>query len=309
MDGIKSIVVATDFTPCSAAALRQAIRIARWNQASIRVIHVIDTLVALELERALSPLQQSITEGLASDARKAWTSFAAEIEGAANLPFEARVNNRVVGILGAARDANADLLVVGAYGTRHPDVGLGTIATACVRNASSRVLIVREGQTGPYRTVVACVDLSETSRDALECAARIATQDDASLHVLHVFDAPWHQLHYRAPTPQASPEFQQQFRAGLQGRVEAFAAELGHAVSFLKPTIALHDAPRHRSGIVDYAGLVNADLIVLGTRGRSNLRDILLGSTAERTLSESQCSVFAVKPRGFSHRVTGESGA
>ncbi len=303
MDGIKSIVVATDFTPCSAAALRQAIRIAKWNQASVRVVHVIDTLVAIELGRALSQLQQTITDGLISDARKAWESFAAAIEGAAALPFDACVNNRIVGILAAARDANADLLVLGAYGTRHPDVGMGTVATACVRNSPSRVLIVREGQTDPFRTVVACVDLSETSRDALETAARIAGQDDARLHVLHVFDAPWHQLHYRAPTPQATPEFQTQFRTGLQGRVEAFVAEMGHTVSFLKPTIALHDAPRHRSGIVDYAAMVSADLIVLGTRGRSNLRDMLLGSTAERALSESECSVLAVKPRDVSHRL------
>jgi nucleotide-binding universal stress UspA family protein len=41
---------------------------------------------------------------------------------------------------------------------------------------------------------------------------------------------------------------------------------------------------------------MGADLIVLGTRGHTNLRDVLLGSTAERALSESTCSILAVKP-------------
>jgi nucleotide-binding universal stress UspA family protein len=42
--------------------------------------------------------------------------------------------------------------------------------------------------------------------------------------------------------------------------------------------------------------VVGADLTVLGTRGKTNLRDMLLGSAAERVLAESRCSVLAVKP-------------
>jgi nucleotide-binding universal stress UspA family protein len=61
------------------------------------------------------------------------------------------------------------------------------------------------------------------------------------------------------------------------------------------------DAGTNRLGIADYAARVGADLTVLGTRGKTNLRDILLGSTAERVLAESRCSVLAVKPAGFHH--------
>ncbi|MBM4361664.1 MAG: universal stress protein, partial [Deltaproteobacteria bacterium] len=39
-----------------------------------------------------------------------------------------------------------------------------------------------------------------------------------------------------------------------------------------------------------------ADLVVLGTRGRTNLRDLFLGSTAERVVRECPCSVLAVPP-------------
>jgi nucleotide-binding universal stress UspA family protein len=41
---------------------------------------------------------------------------------------------------------------------------------------------------------------------------------------------------------------------------------------------------------------VRADLVVLGTRGEHSLRDLLLGSTAEKALAAAGCSVLAVKP-------------
>lgn len=301
---IASIVVGTDFTPCSAVALGQAIRIAKWFGATIHVVHVIDTLVVIEVESALSPMQQGIRSGLVRDAEQAWAEFVTQVPGdggAAGLPIEVSVNNRIVGILRRAREDKADLLVMGAFGDRRPNVGFGTVATACVRKSVADVLLVRDTHPGPFRTVVAAVDFSETSAKALARAALFAAQDGAELHVLHVFAAPWHQLHYRAPTPLIPPHLQKQYRDALERRLAEFArpALEGHAA--LRTRVAVYDFAGHRSGIVEYAGSVAADLIVLGTRGRTNLRDILLGSTAEKALDESHSSILAVKPEGFEH--------
>jgi len=296
MSLISSIVVGVDFSPSCASALREALRIAQWNRAPVRAVHVIDTIVAAELGDALSSLQTNVRDALTADARAAWQTFAATVPGADAVAIDVRIDQRVRGILAAAADAKADLLVLGAFGDRRPDVGLGSVATNCVRHGSSRVLIVRDNQPGAFRRVVAAVDFSPTSLRALDQAARIATQDSAELHVLHAFRAPWHDLHYRAPTLGTDPAFQTQYRAGLERRLHAFAAELGRETGFLKPTFALIDDAGHRSAIVDYATRVDADLVVLGTRGRSNLRDILLGSTAEKVLRDSPCSVLAIRP-------------
>jgi len=310
MNTITSIVVGIDFTPGSAAALREGLRIAKWNRATVRAVHVIDTLVASELEEAMSAFQGIVREGLIADAREAWTTFTATVDTAGAVPIDVRIDHRVRGILAAVRDAKADLLLIGACGTREPEVGMGTVATACVRHAMSKVLLVRDTQSGPFNSVVACVDFSPTSLLALDQAARVATQDGAALHVLHVFDAPWHQLHYRAPTPEADPHFQQQYKAGLERRLNTFAGQLGREIDYLRPVFALFDYRGHRSGIVEYADQVGADLIVLGTRGRTNFRDVLMGSTAEKALRDSKCSVLAVKPESFSNPpATGETEA
>jgi universal stress protein E len=296
-----SVVVGTDFTPCSAVAVGQALRIAAWSGAPLHVVHVIDTTVVIEIESALSPMQKGIRDGLTKDAEKAWVEFAAKVPGAADLPVDVSINNRIVGILNHARKHKADLVVMGAFGDRRPDVGFGTVATACVRKSMTDVLLVRDTQAGPFKVVVAAVDFSETSARALARAALVAAQDGADLHVLHVFAAPWHRLHYRAPEPMAPPHLQKQYRDALERRLGDFVGPIAEAHKGLRVRPVCYDYPGHRSGIVEYAKSVSADLIALGTRGRTNLRDILLGSTAEKALDESPCSVLAVKPEGFHH--------
>lgn len=298
---LSAIVACTDFTPCSAVALRQAMRLAVRSGAALHVVHVIDITVVVEVESALSGYQMDIRDSLVKDAQKAWGEFAAKIEGAATLPIHVSINNRLVGIVRLAREHKADLLVMGAFGDRRPDVGFGTIATACVRKSMSDVLLVRDTLPGPFRTVVAAVDFSETSARALERAAGLAAEDGAELHILHVFAAPWQRLHYRAPSAGVHALEQKQYRDSLERRLVAFARPVSVRHPELRVRTVCLDQPGHRSGIVEYAKSVQSDLIALGTRGKTNLRDILLGSTAERVLAESPCSVLAVKPAEFSH--------
>ena len=57
-------------------------------------------------------------------------------------------------------------------------------------------------------------------------------------------------------------------------------------------------------GIKSYIKTSGADLVVLGTRGRTGLRSLTLGTQAEHIISSSQCSVLAVKPEGFHYEVS-----
>lgn len=288
-------MVGIDFSACSASALRHALRLAAGFRAELAAVHLIDTLVAIELEEALSPMQKNVRDGLLADARAAWLDFAAAYPGAPDIPFHVAIDNRARGLAHASAERGADLLVLGAFGDRPPDVGFGTVATSAVRGAPCDVLLVRDTQSGPFRVVVTGIDFSDHSAHALHRAAQIALQDRAELRVLHVFDAPWHDLHYRAPTVEVAPQFIRQYRDGLTRRLEEFARAVLANYSGIAYRCELMDADGHRSAIVDYAQQVNGDLIVLGTRGRTNIRDVLLGSTAEKALRDSTGSVLAVR--------------
>lgn len=297
MDLLKSIVVGVDFTACSHDALVQAIRLSEWNRADLHVVHVIDTLVIVELQESLSPLVVEMERTLVEDAKKAWAEFSADIPNAAKLDFAVAVNNPIIELTRRCRDRKADLLVLGAHGVTH-DRGVGTLAGQLVRRGPSRTLLVRPGQTGPFRLVVVGIDFSEMSRRALEQAMRVAAEDDAQVHAVHVFRPPWKGLMFKPSNVDASPAAQAKHRDALRARLEEFCRPHDPQVQWTSPRFDLVENTSHGAGLVEYAKAAGADLVALGTRGKTNLRDVLLGSTAERVLRQAHCSILAVRPIG-----------
>ncbi|MFN0131131.1 MAG: universal stress protein [Phycisphaerales bacterium] len=296
MDRLSSIIVGIDFTPNAATALRQAIRIAAWNRAKLLALHVIETLVVIELQTGLSTYVQEIHSGLVEEAKKEWGGFAKDAPGKEAVRFEVAVNNQLVEFEDRIRANKADLLILGTHGAGSSHHGTGTLASQCVRRAPARVLLVREDQPGPFKSVVACIDFSPTSRDALDNAVRVAIQDNAALHVVHVFQPPWTRFHYRASTEGTGPDFQKQYRDGLLHLLERFCAPARPDIAWTKPHFHLVEASSHGRGIIDFVRAQKADLVALGTRGKTNLRDLVMGSTAERVVREAPCSILAIKP-------------
>lgn len=295
MERLRSLLVGIDFTPASAAALAQAVRLVESDGGEVRAVHVIETGVLIEYQEAYAPFVQNLPETMLDDARKNWESFAPEIAGKDRVAFEAVVGSPITELTRVIQEHKPDLLIAGTHGASGPtDEGVGTLAAQLVRRIPSDVLLVRERQAGRFTRIVAGVDFSETSRRALESAVCIARHDDSELHVLHVFRAPWHQVHWHSPTPQANPDFQKQFTDALVRRLEEFARQTTAGLK-PEPRIELFDSMSHGAGLAEYASSVQADLLVLGTRGRT-MRTLFLGSTAERLLREIPCSVLAVQP-------------
>jgi universal stress protein E len=295
MDRLQSVLVGIDFTPCSKAALAQAVRIAQWNRATLRAVHVIETLVVTDLEEAIGGHDPQLRQNIVEDTRAAWRTFAAEVPGAESIELDIRVDYPADALAAAAKEHGADLVVLGAYGTSRGS-GAGMLATHAVRKSPAKVLLVRENNIGKFRSVVVAVDFSNTSREALESAMRVAAQDASEVHVLHVFNPPWMKLHYRAATPEATADFRKQFLDGLERRLREFSNPSDPETRWTKPTFQVMDHRSHGAGIVEYARSVQADLVVLGTRGRTNLRDLLLGSTAERVVRDADCAILAIRP-------------
>jgi nucleotide-binding universal stress UspA family protein len=247
-------------------------------------VHVVDTLIdQIRDDAALTPMQRGIHAGLIADARRRWDAFVESIPEASGLQLEVAVAHRLAGMRQQLDRHSADLLVLGAYGDERPSVGMGTLVSACVRSLPTDVLIVRDKYRDPFRTVVAGIDFSSTSRRALELAALIAHGEGAKLYVAHV-----------VPDREDTRD---RLLAELSPDLDAFVEEAASRYPGLDVHARVFPYSGHRSGVLEFAALVNADLVAVGTRGRSNLRDVVLGSTAEKILRDSVCAVLAVKPR------------
>ncbi|MBS0187003.1 MAG: universal stress protein [Planctomycetes bacterium] len=293
MEHYKNIVAAVDFSECAAAALEQAIRLATVSGAKASAVFVLDTLAVVQLEKALTPLQSSIREQLVEDARKAWSAFATRIPGASGLAFHVAIDNRIVGLHRRIAKECHDLLVLGAFGARRPDLGLGTMASGCVRHAPCDVLIVRDTQRGRFKKVLACVDYSQTSLKALRRAASIARADGAQLEVLHVFHGMTDVFPFFSDVVQTWMRVVSEEQSRATAELEAFVREADIAAA--NPMLRVEGATTHGAALIQRARETRADLLVLGTKGQSNLKEVLLGSTAERVLRGASCSILAVR--------------
>jgi len=296
MDRLSHIVAGVDFSACSLDALAQAKRIASWNRAQVSALHVIDTLVVLDLQEALSQIAMQIQDGLVEDARTQWKALALEYAWLLDISFECVVNNAVAELTrrSAPTATRSALLILGVHGQGR-STWAGSVAAGCVRHAHCPVLLVREGKRERFSHVVACVDFSDTSKEAVDAAIRVAAQDEAKLHVVHVHTPPRNLLGFVSRT-QLSTLDAAAARNQVRERLHAFCNTLGSEALWSNAQIDVVDHAHHGQGIIEYVKGVDADLVVLGVRGRTNLRDLLMGATAERVVRDAPCAVLTVRP-------------
>ena len=292
MNQLKSVVVGVDFSDCSRSALQQAVRLARWNSAHLHVVHVIEYLVITDMAEALGHTTARIQADAVRQATEKLEAWLVEVSPAMPRSVDVVVAPPIDGLLRKVQSVEADLLVLGVHGDSIVPSSAGTLATKCMRKAPTKVMLVEARHSRPFRTVIACVDFSEMSREAVSQALRVAAQDQSQVHFLHVFEVPWERLHYRAGTLETPTDFKHRYRTLLEQRLKEFVGD----TSGVDAHLAVFKASNYRCGIAEYARQVKADLLVLGTKGRTNLKHVLLGSTVERLLHDVSCSVLTVKP-------------
>jgi nucleotide-binding universal stress UspA family protein len=144
------------------------------------------------------------------------------------------------------------------------------------------------------RRILCPVDFSDHSRRALDHAIAIARWYESTVTVLYVFSS--------APVAAAGPGpmvfepivLTPADRDQLLADVTAFAEKES------APGVTIEAAVRGGSTaneILDHAASMKADVLVIGTHGRSGFERLLLGSVAEKVLRKASCPVMTVPRR------------
>lgn len=291
-----AILVSTDLSPRADHALTRARLLARAHGAALTLQHVvergpdIDTLPESWM-RELFGAAGSPTETLRQRAEAALRAKLADAPSGAQT--EVSVGVPFVEIIRAARERNAELVVLGAHGGHYiREWLLGTTAERVIRKGDRPVLVVKKPPKGPYRRLLVAVDFSETSKRALALAVRMAPK--ARVALLNVYDFGLAEpLRAGGTTSEELLLLQQTYEQQRRERLVAFAREAG-----LDPDKAQLLVRYGYPGLVinAVAAEQRAHLVAVGTQGLSGLRYVLLGSVAEHVLRESRCDVLAVHP-------------
>ena len=138
------------------------------------------------------------------------------------------------------------------------------------------------------KKLLVAIDLSEPSKQVIECALALARSLDGSIELVHVRE-PF--VYAIAGQYGPSPEQEQALVDWVEQSLEEASGEISRA-RIPCVTTSLYGAPARE--IVAHADKVGADLIVVGTHGRGGITHAILGSVAERIVQKAKRPVLAV---------------
>lgn len=142
-----------------------------------------------------------------------------------------------------------------------------------------------------FSTVLVAIDFSDSSDSAFQMALSMAKIFSAQLLVVHVINEPVDLRGFYVPHI-SFERLEEEIQEGAEKMMESFCRT--HIVDFEDfQKIIVSGLPFEE--IIAQAEEKSADLIVIGTHGRSGLDHVLFGSTAEKVVRKSAVPVLTVR--------------
>lgn len=296
MSQFKKIIVATDFSEPSIEALREADLIAHRTGAELLVFHAVPNLLrnnplfpqkniedAFQLQDTLDRVAGAVEELI--DRHMHADCDRARVLVDSGWPDTSLMRN--------AEEIGADLIVVGSRGfTGLKHVLLGSVAQRVVRYAHCAVLVARASPHVGH--VLATTDFSDPALPAIDAAVQIAKRRKAKLTLMHSLGV----------LPSSMAAASTPFGGGPIVPDKATLEEARRsAKDLLEDCLRRFDAEGETvvcdgaadDEIIGTASRLPADLIVMGSLGRTSIRRIALGSVAETVARTAACSVLIVR--------------
>lgn len=274
---IEKILLSTDGSEFSSGAERESIRIAKRFNAELHIITVIETnpefmaLAPETLEKIEEKTRRQIDE-LRQRAEKEGIKTEIIIhEGEEPYRF----------IIDEAMKRGCNIIAMGRRGrTGLMKLMMGSQTARVIGHSPVSVLVIPRKAKVDFKNIVIATDASRFSDRAAEEAIQIATETGASLYSIAV------------TRPDATPERIKASEDSLL-KIKASAVKEGIMVK----TEHVRNRPHERiyEAIVEFAEKNNADLIVIGSHGRTGLARLLMGSVCERVIGHTDRAVLVVK--------------
>ena len=139
--------------------------------------------------------------------------------------------------------------------------------------------------------IVCAVDFSDSSDYAQRYAVGLAEVFDADLRLVHVIELPFLPTYSLAGVPDLSlpvEQVEESARLRMQEAVDTCRPDHADTEGEVRLGSAFVE-------VITYAREIDADLIVVGTHGRTSLTHMLIGSVAEKIVRKAPCPVLSVK--------------
>ena len=297
MNKIRRIAVGTDFSMDAGVAVRQAMHLARHLDAELILVHCYPMTQA-----QLNAHEQSLgrAEEFRAALRDAMNAAHDRLEALhEQLSGQGVVVSQVLadspadkGIIQAAEELNADLVMVGSHGrTGFKRLLLGSVAEKVVRDCPVSVIVCRPPEVkNGFKKLLLPTDLTARTDAAVELANVLGAKD-ASNELLHCWMEPIPIVYEAGITTAGLVE---EIRDNAYKKTEALRDRLTAPEHELTANVI---AGRPVPSIVEHLGNGAYDLVVMNSHGRRGLKRLVLGSVAEGVVRHAPCSVAVVREK------------
>lgn len=274
---IKNILVPTDFSKCSVSAVKVAAQLAKKLHATVHLLHVVETPVVAydagmvdfeSLPQALF-MKEMAEENMKSLLKE---SFLQGVSVKSNIEYDAiytRIDQYV-------EKHGINLIVMGSHGASgFNEIVLGSNAERIVRYSSCPVLTIKHDYPNfDVKNIVVASDFNNEANEMFKGFKQFTSLFNAKLHLL------------RVNTPVAF-ETTPESKTKMQKFVERNQLE--------NYSLTIYNDQTEEDGILNFADEINADLLLIGTHGRTGFAHLIKGSLTEDLLNHANRAVLSIK--------------
>jgi nucleotide-binding universal stress UspA family protein len=300
MVSIQRILAPTDLSDIAGRAVDCSLTLARRHEAEVELAYVIEPL----LPGPAAPATEPADPGMDSRGRERVESALAELARPA-LARGVRVRPMlleggvVAEVLARARSWPADLVVMGTHGRGGFERWvLGSVTEKVLRKAPCPVLTVppdapalQPSGSPLFRRVVCPVDFSPASVGALRYALGLAAEAGVEVTVVHVLEWLIEDDTARRLAGFDVPEFRRHLLEDARERLAALVARVSSGPVSPRQEVV---SGRTWREILRIAEEREADLVVMGVRGRNPVDLAIFGSTTNHVVRSARCPVLVI---------------
>jgi nucleotide-binding universal stress UspA family protein len=292
--GLRCVLVPTDFSKNAARALERAVLLPLAPGARLHLVHVLPrALPAKARARTEAEARRTLEEGVSAAGAAARKRG---LEGL-NITSELLRGEPFVEIIRSARAAGAELIVLGRHGWRPlKDLFIGTTAERVIRKGDVPVLAVNLKAAHAYSRPLLALEPDDSCQGTSGMMHRVMGPDAQGATLVHAFNVPFEEFISPGHSGREMSTYRKACRDEAAAGVKRFLTSVSGLGLRWRVALRPGDA---RSVILREAVRQRADLLVLGTHGRSGLAHALLGSVAEWVIAAAPCDVLVVRPKGL----------
>jgi len=256
----------------------------------ILFVHIAKTLelpdqLLKEYPGLLEPLDESIETDLQSKVDAHFGSSGVAVD------CIVKEGNSIEKILRLCRIKDVDLIIMGRKRSLE---GSGLVSSKIARRCPCSLLLITEEYNPEIKNILVPIDFSEHSSLAMHCALELSENAKAILLLMHIYRVP--KGYYK--TGKSFDEFAEIMKKHTENDCEKFLSTHDFPPD-IPCEYVLTDDGKYSKITYALAEKNNVDMIIMGSKGRTNVSSVLMGSVAEKLVYlDSHIPILIVKSKG-----------